>query len=231
MFLPLPVSTLYATITETWFENVFRFAVMINHLLLKILEFIFLGQYDLLTVLVWFLFQVMGGSISLTSADLATVVDLSTLHTPLPKGPALSGWMTGITIAATMLCRYRWVPLKPDFLGAWKSVQLKHYPAYPITIISLIMQRNLATKILPKRESGLTAVRLKRDPPVSCHMFVVFSDCVSAPLLLSLSCQIPLFHLTWLLWWTGLFGLPLSLPKIILVHLLQLYFPKLWWIL
>ena len=28
------------------------------------------------------------------------------------------------------------------------------------------MQRNLATKIQAKRESGLTAVRLKQDPPV-----------------------------------------------------------------
>ena len=62
--------------------------------------------------------------------------------------------------------KYRWVPLKPDFLGAWKSVRLKHYPAYPIIIISLIIQRNLATKIQAKQESGLTAVRLKPDPPV-----------------------------------------------------------------
>ena len=61
---------------------------------------------------------------------------------------------------------YRWVLLKPDFLGAWKSVQLKHYLAYPIIIISLIIQRNLATKIRVKWESGLTAVRLKQDPPV-----------------------------------------------------------------
>ena len=61
---------------------------------------------------------------------------------------------------------YRWVPLKPDFLGAWKSVWLKHYPAYPIIITSLIIQRNLATKIRAKWESGLTTVRLKRDPPV-----------------------------------------------------------------
>ena len=61
---------------------------------------------------------------------------------------------------------YRWVLLKPDFLGAWKSVRLKHYPAYPIIIISLILQRNLATKIRAKQESGLTAVRLKWDPPV-----------------------------------------------------------------
>ena len=60
---------------------------------------------------------------------------------------------------------YRWVPLKADFLGAWKSVRLKHYPAYPIIIISLIMQRNLATKIQAKWESSLTAVWLKRDPP------------------------------------------------------------------
>ena len=61
---------------------------------------------------------------------------------------------------------YRWVPLKLDFLGARKSDQLKHYPAYPIIILSLIIQRNMATKIRAKRESGLTAVRLKRDPPV-----------------------------------------------------------------
>ena len=63
--------------------------------------------------------------------------------------------------------KYRWVPLKPDFLGAWKSVWLKHYLAYPIFIISLIIQRNLATKIWAKWESGLTAVWLKWDPPVS----------------------------------------------------------------
>ena len=43
---------------------------------------------------------------------------------------------------------------------------LKHYPAYPIIIISLIIQRNLATKIWAKRESGLNTVWLKRDPPV-----------------------------------------------------------------
>ena len=61
---------------------------------------------------------------------------------------------------------YRWVPLKPDFLGAWKYVWLKHYLAYPIIIISLIIQRNLATKIRAKWESGLTAVWLKWDPPV-----------------------------------------------------------------
>ena len=30
--------------------------------------------------------------------------------------------------------KYRWVPLKPDFLGAWKSVWLKHNLAYPIII-------------------------------------------------------------------------------------------------
>ena len=32
------------------------------------------------------------------------------------------------------------------------------------------MQRNLATKIRAKRESGLTAVRLKWDPPVYRHI-------------------------------------------------------------
>ena len=29
---------------------------------------------------------------------------------------------------------YRWVPLKPDFLGAWKSVRLKHNLAYPVDV-------------------------------------------------------------------------------------------------
>ena len=33
-------------------------------------------------------------------------------------------------------------------------------------MISLIIQRNLATKIRAKWESGLTSVRLKQDPPV-----------------------------------------------------------------
>ena len=66
---------------------------------------------------------------------------------------------------------YRWVPLKLEFFGSMKiSVWLKHYPAYPIIIISLIIQRNLAKKIWAKQESGLTAVRLKWDPPV--HVFI-----------------------------------------------------------
>ena len=73
---------------------------------------------------------------------------------------------SSIYCSYTQLFIYRRVPLKPDFLGAWKSVRLKHYPAYPITKISLIIQRNLATKIWAKQESGLTTVRLKRDPPV-----------------------------------------------------------------
>ena len=52
-------------------------------------------------------------------------------------------------------------------MGALKSVWLKHYPAYQITIISLIIQRNLATKIWAKQESSLTTVQLKRDQPVN----------------------------------------------------------------
>ena len=55
-------------------------------------------------------------------------------------------------------------------MGAWKSVQLKHYPAYPIIVISLIIQRNLATKIWAKWESSLTAVWLKQDPPVPIRL-------------------------------------------------------------
>ena len=75
------------------------------------------------------------------------------------------GWVSQLaTLNFNLL--YRWVPLKLDFLGAWKSVRLKHYLAYPVTIISLIIQRNLGTKIWAEQESGLTAVWLKWDPPV-----------------------------------------------------------------
>ena len=50
-----------------------------------------------------------------------------------------------------------------------------HYPAYPVIIVSLIIQKNLATKIQAMRESGLTAVRLKWDPPVNIVMLSVHS--------------------------------------------------------
>ena len=96
---------------------------------------------------------------------------------------------------------YRWVLLKADFLGAWKSVWLKHYLAYPIIIISFIIQRNLAKKIRAKWESGLTAVWLKRDPPVLTvllyltnqgnlymYLFVFMHDRTPRTILLSLSC-------------------------------------------
>ena len=46
-----------------------------------------------LMVLVWFLFQVMHGSNSFTSADLSQVVDLSTLHALFTTGQASSGLM------------------------------------------------------------------------------------------------------------------------------------------
>ena len=41
MFPSLPVSTLHHTIIETWFDNFLRFFVITDHLLLKIIEFIF----------------------------------------------------------------------------------------------------------------------------------------------------------------------------------------------
>ena len=47
-----------------------------------------------------------------------------------------------------------------------KICLLKHYVAYQIIIISLIIHRNLATKTWAKWESGLTAVWLKWNPPV-----------------------------------------------------------------
>ena len=35
MFPSLPVSTMHGTLTETWFDCVFRFAVIIKYLLMK----------------------------------------------------------------------------------------------------------------------------------------------------------------------------------------------------
>ena len=67
---------------------------------------------------------------------------------------------------------YRWVQLKPDFLGAGKSVLLRCNLAYPIIILSLIIQGNLVRKIWAKWESSLTAVQLKWDPPVCVSLNV-----------------------------------------------------------
>ena len=41
MFPSLPVPTLCGTIIETWFDDVFRYAVITDYLLLKIIEFTF----------------------------------------------------------------------------------------------------------------------------------------------------------------------------------------------
>ena len=83
-------------------------------------------------------------------------------------------------------------------MGAWKSVQLKHYPAYEIIIISLIIQRNLARKIRAKWESSLTTVRLKQDPPVY-HLHIVFKKFQKAGLKIKINkCQFFKTHLHYL---------------------------------
>ena len=75
---------------------------------------------------------------------------------------------------------YRWVLLKPDFLGAWKSVRLISNLAYLHWIIQENGKQILEKKIWAKRESGLTAVRLKWDPPVAGEP-VIISDCQYRP--------------------------------------------------
>ena len=65
--------------------------------------------------------------------------------------------------------QYRWVLLKPDFFG---SMQI--CPAYQLSGLSVLIcikliklyKNEIIQKIRAKQESGLTAVRLKRDPPV-----------------------------------------------------------------
>ena len=92
---------------------------------------------------------------------------------------------------------YRWVPLKLDFLGAWKSVWLKHYLSYPIIIISLIKQRNLATKIWAKWESGLTTVWIKRDPPVLEILAISLFFCMQSYIIFMFSQYFTLSHSWW----------------------------------
>ena len=170
MFQSLPVSTLYGTIIETGFDNVFIFAVTTDHLLLKIIDFIF--TMSIRSSWCW------SGSCSRSWA----VLFLPLLQT------SLSGWPCHIQHASSHRLGNVWVE-------GWNH--------------------NICNSALW----------------VFWHVFVVFWDCVSVSLLLSLSCQTPLFCLVWLLLWTRLLGLSLSLPRLILVHLLQLYFPQLWWVL
>ena len=77
---------------------------------------------------------------------------------------------------------YRWVPLKPDFLGAWKSVWLISILAYLHQIIQEKGKTKFWQKIWAKQESGLTTVWLKQDQTVfknsnhivNCSYILVF---------------------------------------------------------
>ena len=65
-----------------------------------------------------------------------------------------------------------WVPLSRIFWEHEKSVRLKHYPAYYIKLYRKKETKFLEKKIWAKQESSLTAVQLKRDPPVLIVMKV-----------------------------------------------------------
>ena len=66
---------------------------------------------------------------------------------------------------------YRWVLLKPDFLGALKSVQCKSNLSYPVIFSLVYMEKLPLQKIQLNQESSLTDVWLKQDPPV-CVLFI-----------------------------------------------------------
>ena len=109
MFPLLPVSTLCGTVIEIWFDDVFRFSVNYQpYTIENNRNYIHCVNMVFFMVLVWFLFQVMDGSISPASADLSKVFDLATLCTPLPIGQALSRWMAGFTITATLASQAFW---------------------------------------------------------------------------------------------------------------------------
>ena len=92
-------SILYSTITQAWSDNVFKFAIIAEHLLLKVMEFIFTMSISSSlcywsvswSMLFIFLF-------SLTSADLDVVVGLPTHCVLLSIGWASSEWMDGTTV-------------------------------------------------------------------------------------------------------------------------------------
>ena len=67
--------------------------------------------------------------------------------------------VNGISTGGSRLSRIFWEHENLSSLSIIRLIQ--------IIIISLIIQRNLATKIRAKQESSLTAVRLKWDPPVT----------------------------------------------------------------
>ena len=95
MFPSMTVPTWYGTIIETWFDDVFRFSVITDHLLLKIIEFIFAMSIWSSSSWCWSgsCSRSWNSSISPMSADLSKV----------PICQALSGWMAGATITATLL--------------------------------------------------------------------------------------------------------------------------------
>ena len=72
MFPSLPVSTLYGTIILTWFDSVFRFAVITEYLLLKLVIYILHINIS------------SSHSTSNASADLSKVVDFAALCTFIP---------------------------------------------------------------------------------------------------------------------------------------------------
>ena len=82
------------------------------------------------------------------------------------EGTALLVWWVCL-LKEKITSRYRWVPLKPDILGAWKSVCLISNPAYQYWFTLNDTYIYILAKIWAKQESGLTAVWLKQDPPVT----------------------------------------------------------------
>ena len=82
-------------------------------------------------VLVWFMFSVMDGSVSPTSADISKVIDLAALDTLLPISQALSGWMVGTIVTATLLCGHFGMCL-------WLSHIVSLSPFYCLYLIKLL---------------------------------------------------------------------------------------------
>ena len=104
LFPSLLVSTLYGAIIPIWYDEAFRFAVITECLLLKLIKFIF--AVSIWSASSWY----WSGSCSVSCTFLlltllqTSLKLLTLLHSVfLTIGQALSGWMAGTTVTTALL--------------------------------------------------------------------------------------------------------------------------------
>ena len=102
IFPSLPISTLYGNITLLGPADVFRFAVNMDHFILKWIKCIF--TVVLGTILGCLLLHLIHGSCSSASAHHSEVDNFSAICASLPIGLALSLGMATSTVSTSLPC-------------------------------------------------------------------------------------------------------------------------------